>query len=370
MNTVEIKAAVCREFGQPLSVEHILLDPPKKDEVQVDIEVCSICHSDIMAIDGHWNVALPGVFGHEAVGHVSAVGDTVSGLSVGDRVVLSLIRFCGRCYFCQNGDLSFCETSFDIARQSPLRLPDGTRLLQGLKVAAFAEKAVVHESQCIRVDSEVSGDVACTLSCGVMTGMGATTRTSPVSAGAAVVVVGAGGVGVNCIQGAALAGAHPIIALDVLDEKLDMARQFGASHTFNAKMDTAELASQVKALTHGRGADLVFVSVGASAAIESAVDLVRNGGKVVVAGIPGHSEVVQFAARIFGGRGVSVIGSKMGSARPQVDVPRLVELYRANKLELDGLISQHYALTDINEALDAARSGSSLKNIVVCGDGQ
>lgn len=369
VNAVEIQAAVCREFGRPLSIETVHLDAPRKDEVQVDIDVCSICHSDIMAIDGHWRVVLPGVFGHEAVGRVSALGAAVSGLALGDRVVLSLIRFCGRCYFCQNGDLSFCETKFEIAQQSPLSLPGGPRLLQGLKVAAFAEKAVVHASQCIKIDDDVSGDVACTLSCGVMTGVGAATRTAPVAAGAAVAVVGAGGVGVNCIQGAALAGAQPIIALDVLASKLETARQFGATHAFDATQDPTELAEQVKALTEGRGVDIVFVAAGASRAIESAVDLVRNGGKVVVAGIPDHSAVVQFAARLFGGRGVSVIGSKMGSAQPHVDVPRLVSLFRANKLELDALVSRRYPLSEINEALDAARSGASLKNIIVCGGG-
>lgn len=366
----DIRAAVCREFGKPLSIETVHLDAPRRDEVEIEIETCAICHSDIMAIDGHWQVDLPGVFGHEAVGRVSALGDAVPGLAVGDRVVLSLIRYCGSCYYCQNGDLSFCETAFEIAGKSPLRLADGTRLLQGMKVGAFAEKAVVHHSQCIKVDDHVSGDVACTLSCGVMTGVGAVTRTNPVMPGSSVVVVGAGGVGINCIQGAALAGAHPVIALDVVDGKLDAARAFGATHGLNARMSAGDLAAQVKALTHGRGADVVFVAVGASAAIEGAVDLVRNGGKVVVAGIPAHNESVRLASRIFGGRGVSVIGSKMGSARPHVDVPRLVDLYQSKKLELDGLISDRYALEQINDALDAARSGTSLKNIITCGGGR
>lgn len=363
----EIRAAVCREAGKPLSMETVLLDPPRRDEVEVEIETCAVCHSDIMAIDGLWASNLPGVFGHEAVGRVSAIGDAVTNVALGDRVVLSLVRYCGNCYFCLNGDLSFCETAFEIASSSPLSLPDGTRLLQGMKVAAFADKTVVHQSQCIKVDDHVSGDVACTLSCGVMTGVGAVTRTNPVMPGSSVVVVGAGGVGINCIQGAALAGANPVIALDVVDGKLEAAKTFGATHGLNARMDAGDLAKEVKALTHGRGADVVFVAVGASAAIESAVDLVRNGGNVVVAGIPAHSEHVKLASRIFGGRGVSVIGSKMGSARPHVDVPRLVDLYQTKKLDLDGLISRRYALSEINEALDAARSGTSLKNIITCG---
>ncbi|MEQ8655588.1 MAG: alcohol dehydrogenase catalytic domain-containing protein [Kiloniellales bacterium] len=366
----EILAAVCHEFAQPLRLETVRLAAPQEEEVQVDLEVCAICHSDLMAIDGHWNVSLPGVFGHEAIGRVSAVGEAVSGLAVGDRVVLSLIRYCGRCYFCQSGDLSFCEAEFNLARNSPLSLADGTPLTQGTKVGAFAEMAVVHQSQCIKVDAEISGEVACTLSCGVMTGIGAVTRTSPVAPATPVVVIGAGGVGINCIQGAALAGAYPVIALDVREEKLDKARQFGASHCLRADLDQLQLVAEVKRLTQGRGADIAFVAVGASAAIEGAVDLVRNGGKVVVAGIPAHSEVVKFASRTFGGRGVSIVGSKMGSARPHLDVPRLIDLYRSGKLDLDGLVAQRFALKQINEALDAARSGASLKNLIVLGGAQ
>lgn len=362
-----IRAAVCRLFGEELSVEDVQLSDPQQDEVLVKLQTCAICHSDIMAISGRWNGKLPAVFGHEAVGLVESVGGGVTDLAVGDRVVLSLIRFCGHCYYCQQGDMAFCEAKFGLAAQSPLSLPDGTSVVHGMKVGAFAEKALVHQSQCVKVDDRLSSEIACTLSCGVMTGFGAVANTAGVSAGASALVIGAGGVGINCIQGAAIAGATPVIALDVHDEKLEISRQFGASHAFRADMDTASLASEVKALTHGRGVDYAFVAVGYPPAIQQAIDLTRDGGQVIVAGIPGREDIAEIIARTFGGRGISVLGSKMGSARPHVDVPRLVDLHHAGHLHLEELVARRFTLDGINEALDLVRSGRELKCVIEFG---
>ncbi|QKV18305.1 alcohol dehydrogenase catalytic domain-containing protein [Oricola thermophila] len=362
-----IRAAVCRLFGEPLSVESVQLADPVRDEVLVALESCAICHSDIMAISGRWKGKLPAVFGHEAVGRIEAVGEAVTGLSAGDRVVLSLIRFCGRCYYCQKGDLAFCEAEFGLASRSPLTLSDGTPVVHGMKVGAFAEKAVVHQSQCVPVDERLDGDIACTLSCGVMTGFGAVANTAEVAAGSSALVIGAGGVGINCVQGAALAGATPVIALDIHDEKLEISRRFGATHAFRADMDGASLAAEVKALTHGRGVDFAFVAVGHPPAIQQAVDLTRDGGQVIVAGIPGRDDIAEIIARTFGGRGISILGSKMGSARPHVDVPRLVDLHHAGHMHLDELVARRFRLDDINEALDLVRSGRELKCVIEFG---
>lgn len=368
MQIQQVRAAVCHAFGEPLHVETVSLAPPKRDEVRVALEYCAICHSDIMSIDGRWGGSVPAVYGHEGVGRIEAAGSAVSSLAVGDRVVLSLIRFCGRCYYCEQGDFPFCETQMALDTESRLSMADGTPVVQGIKVGAFAEKVVVHESQCIPVDDDLGGDLACTLSCGVMTGFGAVTNTARMEAGATCVVVGVGGVGINCVQGAALAGASPVIAIDVHDEKLAMAHTFGATHTLSAGMGGEALADNVKALTGGRGADYVFVAVGHPPAIEQSVDLVRNGGNLVVAGIPGRTDTVTLVARVFGGRGVTIHGSKMGSARPHIDVPRMVSLHRQGHLKLAELVSNRYTLDDINQALDAVRDGRELKSVIVYDD--
>lgn len=368
MSTQTIKAAICHAFGAPLELQDILLEAPLNDEVLVALDFCAICHSDIMAMSGKWGGSVPAVFGHEAVGRIEATGPAVSGLSVGDRVVLSLVRFCGRCYFCQNGDYAFCDASFDIAASSRLSLKDGTKVVQGMKVAAFAEKVVVHQSQCVGIEEELDGDLACTLSCGVMTGFGAVTNTTEVTPGSSALVIGLGGVGINSVQAASISGVTPLIALDVQENKLAIAKSFGATHTLRADLPAEQLLAEVQALTKGRGVDHAFVAVGYPPAIQQAVDLTRNGGTVVVAGIPGKDDISEIVTRTFGGRGISVIGSKMGSARPHLDIARLVDLHNCGALRLRELVSRRFHLDEINTALDLVRTGRELKSVIAFGD--
>jgi Zn-dependent alcohol dehydrogenase len=234
---------------------------------------------------------------------------------------------------------------------------------QAIRTAAFAECVVVHESQVVAIPAEMPLDSASLLGCGVLTGLGAVTNTARVAPGSSVVVIGAGGVGLNSVQGARLSGAHPIIAVDVLDAKLEAARRFGATHTLNAR--GADLAGEVRALTGGRGADYTFVTIGSAAAVTQALELVRRQGTVVAVGMPNRDSAAQVPVGPFVYDGKRLVGSNMGSARLHVDVPRLVALYRSGRLMLDELITGRYPLEAINPAIETMERGEALRNVIV-----
>ena len=361
-----MKAAVCYEYGAPLRVEELDIDPPARGEVRVRLAATAICHSDIHALRGEWAPdPLPAVYGHEAAGVVEEVGEGVTGARPGEPVVVSLLRSCGRCFFCERGAPHLCEgrAAFALARESRLRTRSGEAVHHGISTAAFAEQAIVHESQLVRVPDDLPLDRACLLACGVITGVGAVLNTARLEPGSSAVVIGAGGVGLNAVQGARLAGAMPIVALDLLEGKLEAARRFGATHTLHAGRD--DVAQAVRALTDGRGADYVFVTVGSAAAVVQALDLVRAAGTVVLVGIPPADETitVPVSALRLGER--RIVGCAMGSTRLQVDVPRLVALYRDGRLKLDELISERYPLSRINEAIAAVERGDVLRNVIV-----
>jgi S-(hydroxymethyl)glutathione dehydrogenase / alcohol dehydrogenase len=358
-----VKAAVCREFGKPLLVEQIELDPPRAGEVKVRIAACAICHSDLLAMDGAWGGSLPAVFGHEAAGVVEEVGPGVTRLMSGDHVVVTLIRSCGACPFCARGEPQLCEARFPLDARSPMRAEDGSPVRQGLRTGAFAERVVVDASQAVAIPAEVPLDSAALLACGVITGLGAVVNTARVPPGSHVATIGTGGVGLNCLQGAALCGARTNIAIDVSDRKLGAAGTFGATHTINPTREDAREA--VRAATGGRGADYVFVAAGSAAVIEQGVGLLRRGGTLVVVGMTAEGVKVRFEALDIADHALRMIGSKMGSARPQADVPLLVDWYLGGRLKLDELISARYPLERINEAIESVRSGAALRNVIV-----
>jgi len=361
-----MKAAVCYEFGKPLVVEEIEIAPPQVGEVKVKIAACAICHSDVHCIRGAWGGDTPVVAGHEAAGIITEVGHGVTSVQPGDRVVVSLLRSCGRCFYCTIGRPYNCEAEFPLARESRLRNKDGVPLVHGIYTATFAEYAVVDQSQVVKAPEDLPFDRACLLACGVITGVGAVVNTVQVETGSSVVVIGVGGVGLNCVQGAVLSGAAKIIAVDLLDNKLEAARLFGATHTINARHgDEMAAVATVLALTEGRGADYAFVAVGSSAVITQASRMIRKGGTTVVVGMP-PNEDVEFtlnAHNLTYGR--TVVGSPMGSTRLSVDVPRLVELYQQGRLKLDELITARYPLEQINEAIEAMERGEALRNVIV-----
>jgi S-(hydroxymethyl)glutathione dehydrogenase/alcohol dehydrogenase len=358
-----MKAAVCYEFGEPLVVEEVEIDPPQRGEVQVQVAACAICHSDIHCIRGEWGGKTPVVAGHEAAGLVAQIGSGVHSLRPGDRVVVSNLRSCGRCVSCIMGRPYDCETGFALDRESRLRTEDGRSLVQGLRIAAFAERTVVDQSQVVAVPGDLPLDLACLLSCGVIAGLGAVVNTAQVRVGSSVVVVGAGGVGLNSVQGAVLSGAARIIAVDLLDSKLEAARRFGATHTVNAS--EVDAVAAVQALTNGRGGDYAFATVGSSRVISQASRMIRNGGVAVVVGMPSNKDV-EFtlnAHELVYDR--TVVGSLMGSARLSIDIPRLVELYQQGRLKLDELITARYPLEEINAAIEATERGEALRNVIV-----
>jgi S-(hydroxymethyl)glutathione dehydrogenase/alcohol dehydrogenase len=362
-----MKAAVCYEYGQPLVVEEIEIDEPHEGEIKVRLAATAICHSDVHLIRGDWRGKPPVVAGHEAAGVVETVGPGVTLAKPGDRVVVSLLRSCGRCFFCAAGAPHQCEGSFALGAETRLRNLRGQPIAQGVKTGAFAEYVVVDQSQVIPLPADISLDSAALLACGVSTGVGAVVNTAQVAPGSSVVVIGAGGVGMNALQGAALAGAHPIVAVDMLDDKLAAARTFGATHTVNAKQHDAR--AEIKRLTAGRGADYVFVTVGIGAVVDQAFRLIRPLGTIVVVGIPPSGTTAALSLEGFVLRGQRIFGSFMGAARPQIDIPRYVELYRAGRLKLDELISARYPLERINEAIAAMEKGGVLRNVIMFDQG-
>lgn len=358
-----IKAAVCREFGQPLRVEEIRIADPGRGEVLVDVKACAICHSDIAYAEGAWGGDLPAVYGHEAAGVVAATGEGVSEVSPGDHVIVTLIRSCGRCHYCSRGSTVMCEAAFTLDEKSPLSDGDGGKMVQALRTGAFAEKIVVHESQLAPFPRDMAFAPASLIACGVITGYGAVVNTARVQPGQAVAVLGCGGVGLNAIQGAAITGAGTIIAIDIADDKLAAARRFGATHVVNPAEEGA--IEKVLALTNGRGVEILFLTVGAKAAFDGAFDYIGKNGSVVVVGMPPTGVSAAYDPGLLAGLNQKILGSKMGESTVAADIPRLVAHYKSGRLELDALISGRYPLESINEAIATVKAGNALRNVIV-----
>lgn len=358
-----MKAAVCYDFSKPLVVEEVRLEPPQKGEVRVQIKACAICHSDIHYVRGAWGGQLPMVVGHEAAGIVTELGPGVERAAVGDHVVVTLIRSCGRCFYCLAGRPYNCEGDFAIGVESRLFNSSGIPLTHGMKTATFAEFSVVDQSQVVKIPDSLPFEEAALLGCGVITGFGAVANTAQVETGSRVVVIGCGGVGLNAIQGAAVSGASQVIAVDLVDDKLEAAHQFGATHAINPRK--TDLKERVLALTAGRGADYAFVAVGSSKAIEQANTLIRPGGMAVIVGMPANEDALVPINAHAMTTGRTLTGSNMGSTRPANDIPYLVELHRQGRLKLGELISGQFPLQQINEAMVEVEAGRVLRNVIV-----
>jgi Zn-dependent alcohol dehydrogenase len=357
-----VKAAVCREFGKPLSIEDVTLTEPGPGEVAVDIKACAICHSDIFYAEGAWGGTLPAVYGHEAAGVVRAVGNGVRNCRPGDHVVVTLVRSCGECACCAKGYHGSCESSFPLDENSPLSDAGGQPVVHGLRTGAFAEQAVVDASQVVAIDKDVPFESASLLACGVITGLGAVINTAKVEQGANVVVIGCGGVGLNAVQGARLAGAGRIIAADIAQDKLDAAMDFGATDAL--RTDANDFTAKVRELT-GRGADYVFVTVGAKRAFDQSYDLLAKGGALVLVGMPPEGVTSEYDILTIANDTKRILGSKMGSSNIHVDLPNLVGLYKQGRLKLDELVTGRYPLDQINEAIAQVNRGEALRNVIV-----
>ncbi|MGI9352892.1 MAG: Zn-dependent alcohol dehydrogenase [Rhizobiaceae bacterium] len=358
-----MKAAVCREFGKPLTIEDVQLAEPAAGEVRVKLKACSICHSDISYVDGIWGGDLPAVYGHEGAGQVVSVGSGVGNFAEGDHVIVTLIRHCGKCSYCSDEAEVLCDGDFPLFHSRPITDVEDNEIHQGMNCGAFAEEVVVDQSQLQIVPSEMPFDVASLLACGVITGYGAVRHASGLKEGQHAIVIGCGGVGLNSIQGARLAGAKSVIAMDIEAEKLEVAKTMGATHGINpANKDAAE---QIMEITGGRGADYVFVTVGVKSAIDSAQNYITRNGSVVVVGMPGVDTRGDYDPVTLAAWGQKIVGTKMGNTILSEDIPELLRLYETGRYQLDPLISGRFSLDEINEAMDEVRSGKAVKNVIM-----
>jgi Zn-dependent alcohol dehydrogenase len=356
-----MKAAVCYEFGKPLVVEDVTLDPPKKGEVKVRMGATAICHSDIHVLRGELGFRVPVVAGHESAGYVEELGDGVTAVKKGDTVVLSLLAACGRCVMCVSGQPQLCEAKWPLSTESRLRNSKGEALHHMTRTASFAEYAVVDQSQLAPIPKDMPIDSAALLACGVITGFGAVVNRAKVPPMSSVVVIGCGGVGLNAVQGAAISGANPIIAVDMLDNKLEAAKRFGATH--GVRGDGKDPVQEIKDFTGGRGADYVFVTVGSLAAVQQGYSMSGTRGMTVVVGLPPRGGTVTIPGFLPGER--MITSSSMGTTRLSVEIPKLVALYKSGRLKLDELITARYPIEKINEAIEAVEQGKALRNVII-----
>lgn len=362
-----MKAAICREFNKPLVIEEVELDPLGKGEVRVKVQACAICHSDIHSFKGeHGTPPLPGIGGHEVCGIIDEIGDGVTYVKKGDRVVATIVPAgCGTCYYCSIGLSHQCTTNhIKLGQPGRYTLKDGKRPLQFAgAVAGFVEFTNVAETNIVKVPAEMRIDSASLLGCGVISGFGAVVNRAKVKPGQSVLVMGSGGVGLNAIQGAVYSGAYPIIAVDVLDNKLEQARAFGATHTINVKKVEDPIAV-AREYTFGRGADCVIIAVAGLPILRQGFLMSAVDGTTVVIGHGYGEQLKDFTPTDFM-MGRRLTGSAMGATRIRLDIPWLVELYNNGRYKLDELVSGHYKLEEINDAIASMERGEAIRNVIM-----
>lgn len=354
-----MKAAVLWERRAPLAIEDVELADPAPGEARVRIAASGVCHSDLHHIQRETWLLPPFVPGHEAAGVVEAVGEGVTRVKPGDRVISAFGVKCGECYFCLRGQFHLCATPYP----QNVRIRQGDRAITPcLNVGSFAEYANLDARNLVPIPDDMPMGPAALIACGVTTGIGAVINTAKVEPGASVAVIGLGGVGLNVVQGAVLAGAARIIAVDLVDYKLELARDFGATHVFNARH--GDPVEEVRRLTGGWGADYAFEVIGLPQTITQAYEAIRKGGTAVVVGVAAEDAEVSINAVGMMRSGKTLLGCNYGSVRPYVDFPRYVDLYQNGRIKLDELISRRFALDEANEAFAAMERGEVARGII------
>jgi Zn-dependent alcohol dehydrogenase len=362
------RAVICRELDKPVVVEQITVDSPKRGEVLIKLAACGVCHSDLSATNGTIPLKLPLILGHEAAGEVVEVGEGVDLVASGDHVVSSFIYMCGRCRFCAMGRPVLCLNQ----GQALITLPDGTlrtRDARGEALNVFsgcgvmAEYATLSVENIVKIDASIPLDCAALVGCAVTTGVGAVFNTARVAPGSTVAVLGCGGIGLNVIQGAHIAGARRIIAIDTLESKLKMAQQFGATDVLPSRAGE-DLVKPIKKLTDG-GADYAFECVGSGELAALAYRLIGRGGVAVVVGVakPNDSTSVRTMTLPFEEK--TLTGSYFGSCVPRIDFPRLLGLYMAGRLKLSELITHRYRIDEAPQAFADLESGKNARGVIV-----
>ena len=366
---MKTNVAILWEQGQPLSVEPADLEPPRAGEILVEVQAAGVCHSDLHAVRGDWRQRTPLALGHEGAGVVLEVGENVSRVKVGDRVVFCWAPPCGVCRACLEKRPVLCERLDRTTYRN--HLPGGGTRLRAREqaiahfngTACFADYAVVAEEGAIPVPADVSFSALATLGCAVVTGVGAALNAAQLTGAEQVVVIGAGGVGLNVVQGARIAGCKKIVAVDTRQKPLDLARNFGATDTVDATRE--DLKKVVPSLTEDRGADFVFDTVGAPETTQQALAITRKGGTVVVTGLARTDTMAAVPLFPFVLQEKRLVGSLYGSGQPLNDIARLIDLYRTGQLKLDELAVRTYKLDQVNEALSALASAEGARGVIL-----
>ena len=357
-----MKAAVLYAPNQPLVIEDMEVDEPQAGEVLIKTAATGVCHSDLHFMEGKWMYPMPVVLGHESAGVVEKVGPGVTNVKAGDRVVVAFVQSCGACNRCVTGRPNLCSNGQSLNRMGRIKL-NGQPIAQFAGMGAFAEHQLVSDKACVKVPDGVPMEVAALVGCSVMTGVGAVTNTVKLQVGQTVAVVGCGGVGLNIIQGAKLAGASRIIAVDLMESKLAAAKEFGATDVVDAS--SGDAVQQVQAMTGG-GVDYAFEAIGLMKTAQQCWEMARRGGQAVVVGMLPLMEQLTLPGAGMGFLGEKgIVGSYYGSTRQTYDMPWLMELYRQKRLKIDELISRKYELGQINEAYDALKGGEVNRSVIV-----
>jgi S-(hydroxymethyl)glutathione dehydrogenase/alcohol dehydrogenase len=364
-----MKAVVFRETGRTPEVTEVQLAPPGRGEVKVKIAAAGVCHSDLHVTRGEWVLPRPMVLGHEGSGTVVEVGEGVTGLREGDHVVLSWVAPCGTCRNCLAGREARCEVAANVlgpegvVQDGTSRLSiDGKQAFHYLGVSSFAEYAVVPASGAIKIRDDAPLDTMALVGCAVATGVGAVRNTAGVEAGATVVVIGCGGVGLSVVQGARLAGASRIVAVDVKQEKVDLAMTLGA--TDSVLVASEDLDAQVREIL-ADGADYVFDAIGRTSTTEHAIRMLAIGGAAVLVGLPPEGTSASFDPLTVAVLDQRILGSNYGGVRPAIDIPAFVELVMDRQLKLEELVSARVPLDDAVSALDELNSGKALRTLLI-----
>ncbi len=358
---VEVRGVVARAVGEPVTVETIIVPDPGPGEARVDIQACGVCHTDLHYREGGINDEFPFLLGHEAAGIVESVGPDVTSVAPGDFVILNWRAVCGECRSCRKGKPQYCFNTHNAAQK--MTLADGTELSPALGIGAFAEKTLVAAGQCTKVNPDAKPEAAGLLGCGVMAGIGAAINTGGVGRGDSVAVFGCGGVGDAAIEGARVAGATTIVAVDLDDAKLEWARQFGATHTVNSSQ--ADPVEAIREITDGNGVDVAIEAVGLPVTYKQAFEARDLAGTVVLVGVPRPDMTVELPFLDVFGRGGALKSSWYGDCLPSRDFPMLIDLYLEGRLNLDGFVSETIDLDAVEEAFHKMEQGEVLRSVVV-----
>lgn len=360
-----MKAAVLREVNQPLSIEDISIDSPNINEVLVETRASGICRTDLHYIEGNYSHQLPVVLGHEVSGVVKQVGDNVKYLKKGDTVVGCLSIFCGRCERCLEGKPALClrdpiwALSRDVNDKTKL-YKENESINQFLRLSSFAELMLVHENSLVKVDAEIGYEQLALLGCGITTGLGAVLKTARINPGSTVAVIGCGGVGLNVIQGARIAGALRIIAIDTVQNKLQMAIAHGATDIVDAT--SPNIIEKIIEMTKS-GVDYSFDAIGTKATAEQSYEIIKPGGTATIVGLIPQGVKIELDGSGFIDE-KKIQGSCMGSNQFRIDIPRYIELYKQGRLQIDSLVSQTLKLNSINQAFEDMKTGEFARSVI------